>query len=91
MNAIGYIRVSTDEQAQSGAGLDAQRAAILSESIRRGWTIVRIIEDAGLSGKTMSRPGLEEAITMFRAGEADVGEVSSPSDRDLVTACLGSL
>lgn len=62
----------TDEQAQSGAGLDAQRAAILSESIRRGWTIVRIIEDAGLSGKTMSRPGLEEAITMFRAGEADI-------------------
>jgi DNA invertase Pin-like site-specific DNA recombinase len=72
MNAIGYIRVSTDEQAQSGAGLDAQRAAILSEAIRRGWTIVRIIEDAGLSGKTMSRPGLEEAITMLRAGEADI-------------------
>lgn len=72
MNAIGYIRVSTDEQALSGAGLDAQRAAILSESIRRGWTIVRIIEDAGLSGKTMSRPGLEEAITMLRAGEADI-------------------
>lgn len=72
MNAIGYIRVSTDEQAQSGAGLDAQRAAILSEAIRRGWTIVRIIEDAGLSGKTMSRPGLEEAITMLRAGGADI-------------------
>lgn len=72
MNAIGYIRVSTDEQAQSGAGLDAQRNAILSEAIRRGWTIVKIIEDAGLSGKTMSRPGLDQAIAMLRAGEADI-------------------
>ncbi len=37
--AVAYLRVSTDEQAQSGAGLDAQRAAITAEAERRGWTI----------------------------------------------------
>jgi DNA invertase Pin-like site-specific DNA recombinase len=40
--AVGYIRVSTDEQEISGLGLDAQRIAIGSEVIRRGWTLVGI-------------------------------------------------
>ena len=54
---IGYIRCSTREQADSGAGLAAQRAAIKSEADRRGWQ-VRWLEDAGESGKTMDRPGM---------------------------------
>ena len=44
--AVGYIRVSTEEQANSGAGLKAQRAAILAEAERRGWRVVQVIEDA---------------------------------------------
>ena len=48
---VGYIRVSTDDQADSGAGLEAQRAAILAECARRGWTLTGIHEDAGASGK----------------------------------------
>jgi DNA invertase Pin-like site-specific DNA recombinase len=36
----GYVRVSTEEQGMSGAGLEAQRAAILAEAKRRGWEIV---------------------------------------------------
>lgn len=72
MRAIGYIRVSTEEQAQSGAGLEAQKTAILSEALRRGWTLVEIIEDAGISGTKMTRPGIDRAIAMLRAGEADI-------------------
>jgi len=37
---VAYTRVSTDEQATSGAGLDAQRIAIEAEAQRRGWTVV---------------------------------------------------
>ena len=37
MQVIGYVRVSTDEQAVSGAGLEAQRQAIVAECERRGW------------------------------------------------------
>ena len=47
---VGYIRVSTAEQADSGAGLEAQRAAIEAEALRRGWTLLRTFEDAGASG-----------------------------------------
>lgn len=46
MRVLGYIRVSTDEQADSGAGLAAQRAAITDECARRGWELLEIHEDA---------------------------------------------
>ena len=36
MQVLGYVRVSTEEQGTSGAGLEAQRAAILAECKRRG-------------------------------------------------------
>lgn len=59
---IGYIRVSTEEQADSRAGLEAQRGAILAEAERRGWSEVQIIEDAGFSGKNLKRPGIAAAL-----------------------------
>ena len=68
---IGYIRVSTDEQAASGAGLEAQRAAILSEAQRRGWLVIDVIEDAGYSGKTLRRPGISAALEALRSKRAD--------------------
>ena len=46
VNVIGYVRVSTEEQAESGAGMDAQRLAIEAECARRGWDLLRIEEDA---------------------------------------------
>ena len=72
IRAVGYLRVSTEEQANSGAGLEAQRAAILSEVKRRDWELVGIFEDAGVSGKSLSgRPGLASAIESVENREAD--------------------
>lgn len=51
---LGYVRVSTDEQADSGAGLAAQRASIPAECDRRGWTLLAVYDDAGASGKSMA-------------------------------------
>jgi DNA invertase Pin-like site-specific DNA recombinase len=75
---IAYTRVSTDEQADSGAGLAAQRAAILAEAQRRGWTEadVTFIEDAGYSGKNLDRPGIEGALDALRHHRADTLVVS---------------
>lgn len=73
MNAIGYIRVSTDEQAGSGAGMAAQRAAIVAEAERRGWGLVALEEDAGASGKSLTgRPGLAAALEVVESGSADL-------------------
>lgn len=61
--AIGYVRVSTLEQSESGLGLEAQRQAIRTEAERQGWHLVAIHEDAGVSGKAMAkREGLSNAL-----------------------------
>lgn len=76
---VGYVRVSTDEQGNSGAGLEAQRAAIVAECERRGWQLVRVEEDV-LSGKTLRRPGLQAALQACREGEV-AGVVVAKLDR----------
>lgn len=75
---MAYTRVSTDEQASSGAGLEAQRAAIEAEADRRGWTVVGWHTDEGISGgKAIEhRPGLAAAIEAVEDGKAAVLMVS---------------
>jgi DNA invertase Pin-like site-specific DNA recombinase len=70
LRVLGYLRVSTAEQASNGSGLDAQRAAIEAEAERRGWN-VRWIEDAGLSARDLRRAGIQEALRLLHNGEAD--------------------
>lgn len=78
---VGYVRVSTDEQADSGLGLVAQRTAIESECSRRGWTLLSIYEDAGISGKSLgNRPGLAEALGEVERSRA-AGIVVAKLDR----------
>lgn len=71
MRAIAYIRVSTEEQRDSRAGLEAQRAAIRDECKRRGWKLSKVIEDAGHSARNLRRPGIEEALDRLKAGKAE--------------------
>jgi DNA invertase Pin-like site-specific DNA recombinase len=68
---VGYVRVSTDEQRSSGAGLEAQREAILLECERRGWHLIDVIEDAGYSAKDLKRPGVLLALELLKSGGAD--------------------
>src|SRR5262249_16583182 len=70
MRVLGYVRVSTDEQGLSGAGLEAQRQAIVAECRRRGWHLVEVIEDAGWSAKDLRRPGIKAALEVLEAGDA---------------------
>ena len=72
---LGYVRVSTEEQA-GGAGLEAQRQAILAECRRRGWELVETIEDAGYSAKDLKRPGIRIAVEQLERGKADALVVS---------------
>lgn len=73
---IAYTRVNTDEQADSGAGLAAQRDALQRECEARGWADVRHLQDAGYSAASLDRPALQEALMLLETGQADVLLVS---------------
>jgi DNA invertase Pin-like site-specific DNA recombinase len=61
--AVGYVRVSTGEQAAGGLGLEAQRGAIEAWAARSEARLVGIHADAGLSGgRADNRPGLGAAV-----------------------------
>ncbi|MEP0842536.1 MAG: recombinase family protein [Phycisphaerae bacterium] len=62
--AIGYIRVSTADQASDGVSLDAQRGKIASWCQANGYELARVHVDAGISGKRAeNRPGLQQALS----------------------------
>lgn len=71
MKAVLYLRVSTDEQAASGAGLDAQHDAALACAERAGWEVLGPFADEGVSGATGldKRPALLEAVAALGKGD----------------------
>lgn len=71
--AVAYVRVSTEEQAASGLGLDAQRAAITAFAEQQDLRIVEWCEDAGISGATLGkRPAMLRALDVLDSGRAGV-------------------
>ncbi len=70
MRLIGYVRVSTEEQGRSGLGLDAQRASITAYA-GAGNHDLTWAEDVGLSGSSLDRPALRQALAALRRREAD--------------------
>lgn len=72
MHVVGYTRCSTDEQARSGLGLEAQSALIARAIERRDWELTELIADESESGKTLDRPGLQRALGTIARGDADV-------------------
>lgn len=68
---VGYIRVSSVEQASEGVSLAAQRAKLQAYATAMDLELVDIAEDAGVSAKSLRRPGLQRALAMLDDGEAD--------------------
>jgi DNA invertase Pin-like site-specific DNA recombinase len=77
---VAYERVSTDEQAASGAGLAAQTHALTRAFEYEGWELVERVRDEGESASTMDRPGLRRALELVATREAD-GIVVAKLDR----------
>ncbi|MBU6429956.1 MAG: recombinase family protein [Cyanobacteria bacterium REEB65] len=71
MKAIGYIRVSTQEQASEGVSLAAQERKLRAYAELYDVVLVDVIADAGVSAKTLDRSGLQVALEKLEAGEAD--------------------
>lgn len=70
MLCVGYIRVSTDRQADDGAGLDVQHAALEQWAAAAGHTLIAVHRDEGISGAkdAADRPGLASALAAVEAG-----------------------
>lgn len=68
--AIGYTRVSTVGQAEEGVSLAAQEQRIRQWCEVQGFVLVSVHEDAGLSGRTDERPGLQAALAECKKGDA---------------------
>lgn len=73
---VGYVRVSTNEQGESGAGLEAQVDAIERECAHRRWTLEKMCQDVASGSSRDRRPQLDEALRMIADGEADTLMVS---------------
>jgi DNA invertase Pin-like site-specific DNA recombinase len=71
MRVIGYVRVSTERQAQEGISLDAQRSRLRAHCRAQDIALVDIVTDDGYSAKSLERPGLRQALRMLEQGKAD--------------------
>lgn len=65
MKIIGYIRVSTEQQVESGLGLEAQSNAIREWAKKGNYEISEMYRDEGLSGTLAldKRPGMLQSIS----------------------------
>lgn len=69
--AIGYIRVSTQGQADEGVSLAAQRTKIEAWCVAHNYELLAVFEDAGISGGSMAgRDGLHAAMKAAGKGTA---------------------
>ncbi|MFB6271976.1 MAG: recombinase family protein [Salinibacter sp.] len=73
MKALGYVRVSTQEQAMEGLSVDAQRAKIEAHATAQGMTIVETYVDRGVSASKplATRSAGSEMLAALAAGDAD--------------------
>jgi DNA invertase Pin-like site-specific DNA recombinase len=62
MRAMGYVRVSSDEQVTKGVSLDAQEEKIRAYCKAKDWDLVEVIRDEGISAKNLKRPGLQSIL-----------------------------
>lgn len=89
MKTFAYLRVSTDQQTQSGAGLDAQ----LDACTRAAGTLDGVYRDEGVSGKTGldKRPALLDLIAALDKGDTLIVAKRDRLGRDpLVVAMIES-
>jgi len=71
MNAIGYVRVSTKEQAKNGVSLAMQAHKIRQYAELADMELVEIKSDEGKTAKNMNREGLEFIIKAVKNREVD--------------------
>lgn len=90
MRAVAYVRVSTDEQVDSRAGLDGQLHAIRQHCEKHGIELVATFSDEGISGAAPldKRPGLLDAANAVERGGILIVSRRDRLSRDPVSAAV---
>jgi site-specific DNA recombinase len=70
--AILYARVSTDEQASSAYSLAQQIEALREYAAQEGFEILEEVQDAGQSGASLERPGMDRVRDLVAGGSVPV-------------------
>ena len=70
--AVLYARVSTDEQARSGYSLAQQIEALRGYAASEGYEVLEEVQDAGQSGASLERPGMDRVRDLVAAGGVSV-------------------
>jgi len=71
MKRVGYVRVSTDRQADQGVSLEAQEAKIRAMAAVRGADLDEVIVDGGESAKDLNRRGVQRLLALVNGGKVD--------------------
>src|SRR4051812_25752506 len=71
MLAIGYVRVSTDRQADQGASLETQSTRIQAMATVQNAELLDVVVDGGESAKSMNRAGLKRILALVETCEVD--------------------
>jgi len=72
IKAVGYVRVSTEEQAQVGVSLAAQEDRIRAFCTAKGWMLAHLYRDEARSAKNLDRPELQRMICDLKGDGVDV-------------------
>lgn len=77
MNVVGYVRVSTKGQVRDGYSFSYQMDEIVQYCQEKGWQLIGVCRDAGISGARVDensweveREGLREMLDTLSAGRA---------------------
>lgn len=71
MKAVGYIRVSTEEQVREGISLEVQEDKVKKYADLHNLRLTEIIRDEGKSGKDIDREGIQKVITLCKDRSVD--------------------
>lgn len=71
MRVALYPRVSTVEQAKEGYSINEQIDRLKKYCEAMGWDVYKIYTDAGYSGGSLERPGLQEMLSDIKEGKID--------------------
>ncbi len=79
LRIAAYLRVSTDEQAEPGLGIDAQRTQVRAMAVVKGYPSPTEYTDNGISGTkdVDKRPALQALMSDVQAGRVNVVVIPS--------------